>query len=113
MYVRAPARGTGLAGELVQAVLNHAKERVVLIQLSVVIGNAGARRLYERFGFTQYGIVERSLKVAGRYLDEVLMARRFDCSGRFNSGDRAGFGSGTAAWSRPRRREESGARTAL
>ena len=78
MYVRAPARGTGLAGELVQAVLNHAKERVVLIQLSVVIGNAGARRLYERFGFTQYGIEERSLKVAGRYLDEVLMARRFD-----------------------------------
>ncbi len=75
MYVRAAARGTGLSRMLVEAVLDHAKGRVELIQLSVVAGNAAARRLYEAFGFTPYGIEERALKVEGRYLDDVHMAR--------------------------------------
>jgi RimJ/RimL family protein N-acetyltransferase len=75
MYVRASARGTGLARLLVEAVLDHAKDRVELVQLSVVAGNAGARRLYTSLGFTPYGIEERSLKVAGQYLDEVHMVR--------------------------------------
>lgn len=76
MYVRPAARGTGLARLLVAAVLEHAQERVELIQLSVVAGNGTARRLYESFGFAPYGIEERSLKVEGRYLDEVLMVKR-------------------------------------
>ena len=75
MYVRAAARGTGLARQLVEAVLDHAKDRVELVQLSVVSGNAAARRLYQSLGFTPYGIEERSLKVGGRDLDEVLMVR--------------------------------------
>jgi RimJ/RimL family protein N-acetyltransferase len=75
MYVRAAARGTGLARQLVEAVLDHAKDRAELIQLSVVSGNISARRLYASLGFEPYGIEEHSLKVAGRYLDEVLMVR--------------------------------------
>jgi RimJ/RimL family protein N-acetyltransferase len=75
MYVRQAARGTGLARQLVEAVLDHARERAELIQLSVVSGNEGARRLYASFGFEPYGIEWHSLKLDGRYLDEVHMVK--------------------------------------
>jgi RimJ/RimL family protein N-acetyltransferase len=75
MYVRAAARGTGLSKALVQAVLDHARGRAELIQLSVVSENTVARRLYEAFGFEPYGIEVRALKVDGRYLDDVLMVK--------------------------------------
>ncbi len=75
MYVRADARGSGLSRGLVEAVLDHARDRVELIQLSVVAGNLGARRLYASFGFENYGIEVHSLKVEGRYLDEVHMVK--------------------------------------
>ena len=75
MYVRPVARGTGLARRLVEAVLDHASGRVEIVQLMVVGSNGGARRLYESLGFEIYGVEARSLKVDGRYYDEVLMAR--------------------------------------
>jgi RimJ/RimL family protein N-acetyltransferase len=78
MYVRHAARGTGLARSLVQAVLDHARQRVELIQLSVVADNANARRLYASFEFEPYGIEQRALKVDGRYLDDVLMVKRLN-----------------------------------
>jgi RimJ/RimL family protein N-acetyltransferase len=76
MYVRPAARGTGLAPLLVLAVLDHAREHVELIQLSVVADNHTARRLYASMGFEPYGIEERALKVDGRYFDDLLMAKR-------------------------------------
>jgi RimJ/RimL family protein N-acetyltransferase len=75
MYVRPEARGTGLARRLVEAVLDHARDRVEHIQLSVVADNLVARRLYASLGFEPYGIEQRSLKVEGRYYDEVLMVK--------------------------------------
>lgn len=75
MYVRAEARGSGLARRLVEAVLEHAHGRVELVQLSVVSGNTAARRLYASVGFEPYGIEVRALKVEGRYLDEVHMVK--------------------------------------
>ncbi|MSP00221.1 MAG: GNAT family N-acetyltransferase [Acetobacteraceae bacterium] len=75
MYVRPIARGSGLARRLVEAVLDHARERVELIQLRVVADNAVARALYASLGFEPYGIEARSLKIEGRYLDEVLMVK--------------------------------------
>jgi len=75
MYVRAAARGTGLARLLVAAVLDHAREHVELVQLSVVSGNMAARRLYESFGFRPFGIEEKSLRLEGRYLDEIHMVK--------------------------------------
>jgi ribosomal protein S18 acetylase RimI-like enzyme len=74
MYVRPEARGAGVARRLVDAVIDFARERVELIQLSVVMGNEQARRLYVRLGFVEYGIEKNSLKHAGRYYDEILMA---------------------------------------
>ena len=75
MYLRPEARGSGLARRLVEAVLDHARGRVELIQLAVVADNVVARRLYASLGFTEYGIEVHSLKVDGRYLDEVLMVK--------------------------------------
>jgi RimJ/RimL family protein N-acetyltransferase len=78
MYVRASARGTGVAKPLVEAVLAHARERVELVQLSVVKENEAAQRLYRRCGFVAYGHEVHALKQNGRYYDEVLMAVALD-----------------------------------
>jgi RimJ/RimL family protein N-acetyltransferase len=45
------------------------------VQLAVVADNVVARCLYASLGFTEYGIEVHSLKVEGRYLDEVLMVK--------------------------------------
>jgi RimJ/RimL family protein N-acetyltransferase len=74
MYVRPDARGAGVARRLVEAVIAYARPHVELIQLSVVVGNEQARRLYARLGFVEYGIERNSLKHDGRYYDEILMA---------------------------------------
>jgi RimJ/RimL family protein N-acetyltransferase len=74
MYVRPLARGSGMAAPLVRAVLDHARERVELVQLSVVSENAAARRLYRNCGFVEYGHEVHALKQNGRYYDEILMA---------------------------------------
>jgi RimJ/RimL family protein N-acetyltransferase len=74
MYVRPDARGAGVARRLVEAVIAYARPHVELIQLSVVVGNEQARRLYARLGFVEYGIEKNSLKYDGRYYDEILMA---------------------------------------
>lgn len=74
MYVRPVARGTGAAKSLVKAVLDHARERVELVQLTVVSENEAAQRLYRSCGFVAYGHEVHALKQGGRYYDELLMA---------------------------------------
>jgi ribosomal protein S18 acetylase RimI-like enzyme len=73
MYVRNTARNLGLGKKLVAAVLNHARARVEMIQLTVVSENDDARRLYSASGFVEYGYEKRGLKQDGRYYDHVLM----------------------------------------
>jgi ribosomal protein S18 acetylase RimI-like enzyme len=70
-----PARETGVGRRLVETIVEFARQRVELIQLSVVSDNEQVRRLYERLGFLEYGIEKKALKQDGRYYDEVLMAR--------------------------------------
>jgi RimJ/RimL family protein N-acetyltransferase len=79
MYVRPEARGAGVARRLVEAIIAYARPSVELIQLSVVVGNEQARRLYARLGFAEYGIEKNSLKYGGRYYDEILMAKDLGC----------------------------------
>lgn len=78
MYVRAAARNTGLGQRLVAAVLDHARGRAELVQLTVVSENEAARRLYRAMGFIEYGHEKRALKQGGRYYDEVLMVNFLD-----------------------------------
>jgi ribosomal protein S18 acetylase RimI-like enzyme len=75
MYVRPAARNAKVGRRLVEAVCNHARQQVELIQLSVVVDNERARSLYARMGFLEYGVEKNALKQAGRYYDEVLMAK--------------------------------------
>jgi RimJ/RimL family protein N-acetyltransferase len=78
MYVRARARNTGLGRKLVKVVLDHARGRVEMVQLTVVSENESARRLYRAMGFVEYGYEEKALKHNGRYYDEVLMVNFLD-----------------------------------
>jgi len=75
MYVRPVARSSGLGRRLIEAILDHAHERVEAIQLTVVSEHEGARRLYSTLGFVEYGLEKRALKQNGRYYDEVLMIK--------------------------------------
>jgi ribosomal protein S18 acetylase RimI-like enzyme len=75
MYVRPEARGTGLATALVGSLIEHAREHVEQIQLTVVSNNPRARRFYQRMGFSEYGLEKKALKYNGVYFDEVLMVR--------------------------------------
>lgn len=74
MYVRSAARSAGVGKLLVEAVLQHARGRVELVQLSVVSDNETAQRLYRSCGFVEYGHEVHALKQNGRYYDEKLMA---------------------------------------
>jgi len=82
MYVRNTARNLGLGKKLVAAVLNHARERAEMVQLTVVSENGAARRLYDALGFVEYGYEKRALKQDERYYDEVLMVKFLDESVR-------------------------------
>ena len=70
MYVRPSARKSGVGRRLVETIVEFARQRVELIQLSVVSDNEQARRLYGRLGFLEYGIEKKALKQDGRYYDE-------------------------------------------
>ncbi|HEX4184399.1 MAG TPA: GNAT family N-acetyltransferase [Stellaceae bacterium] len=74
MYVRRDTRNAGVGRQLVEAVIDHARAHVEVIQLSVVSDNKPARRLYARLGFVEYGVEKSSLKQNGHYYDEILMA---------------------------------------
>ena len=77
MWVVPAQRGTGVAGELVEAVVGWARddsgERVVL---TVMDTNEVARRLFERHGFTLTGQEEPSLRDPVR--SEREMERRLE-----------------------------------
>lgn len=75
MYVRPTARKASLGHRLFEAICNLARQRVELIQLTVVRDNEQARNLDARLGFLEYGVEKNALKQDGRYYDEVLMAK--------------------------------------
>ncbi len=74
MYVRPSHRSAGLGRMLVEAIIEHARGLVEVLQLFVVADNLPARRLYRRLGFVEYGIERHATKYHGRYHDDVLMA---------------------------------------
>lgn len=78
MYVRAEARGQGVGAALLAACIAHARAHVAVLQIMVGEGNPGARRLYERAGFTIYGTELVSLRVDGVDATTLLMAMKLD-----------------------------------
>ena len=71
LFVRGGAQGRGLGNALVAAAVDRARERGCRrVELDVDEGNAAARALYERLGFTEHAKTdppERTLFIA-RYL---------------------------------------------
>lgn len=77
MYLRPAWRGSGLAERLCRAVIAHARaQELEVLELTVARDNPAAFSLYERLGFSPYGVREEALKVDGRYVAEVLMVLR-------------------------------------
>ena len=74
MYVRPAARRSGAGRQLVQAIIDHASQKVEQLQLAVVSTNQPALRLYQSLGFQQYGLEKNALKHNGLYSDEILMS---------------------------------------
>ena len=81
MYVRDSARGSGMAGTLLEAVLAEAAKSCEQATLSVEASNARAIRLYERHGFRLIGRFPRALLIGGSYYDELEMYRMLSRDG--------------------------------
>jgi RimJ/RimL family protein N-acetyltransferase len=75
MYVREAFRGSGLAGLILQAVIDRAETEVDQLELYVAVGNDHAAHFYRRFGFERYGIMRRSLRVNDVDYDAEMMVR--------------------------------------
>ena len=75
LYVKPEWRRHGVARKLVEAVFEHAHDKVEQVQLAVVTTNVAARGLYESLGFTVYGEDKRALRVHDAYYDEFLMLK--------------------------------------
>jgi ribosomal protein S18 acetylase RimI-like enzyme len=74
MFVRDRFRRRGVANFLMQSAMEWLKgRRALAATLTVNAKNDEARRLYERFGFTVCGQLERELAVDGILYDELLM----------------------------------------
>jgi RimJ/RimL family protein N-acetyltransferase len=67
-------RHQGLGAKLMEAAIQHAW-RVGLTRLTLTVraDNPNARRLYERFGFSQEGFLRNESLVDGHYNDVISM----------------------------------------
>lgn len=77
VYVTPACRGRAIGHGVVQRVIAHARNHVVLIQAAVGVDNASARRVYDDLGFREYGLEQKALLVDGTYVDEALLALDF------------------------------------
>jgi ribosomal protein S18 acetylase RimI-like enzyme len=79
VYIAPPWRRTGLARGLIDGLIQAAcAQGLVLLTLSVTVGNIAAQRLYLRAGFVVYGVEPLSMRVGTEFLDEELMALRLN-----------------------------------
>lgn len=74
VYVRPAWRGQGIAAELLQLSLQVARQQgVQQISLSVLENNPGAKRLYQRLGFIEYGCEPMAVRHEQGYLSKYLL----------------------------------------
>jgi ribosomal protein S18 acetylase RimI-like enzyme len=77
MYVAPSLHRRGVGAALLRAVIDHARTRVAVVQLTVLRANSAAKALYSQFGFVSYGIEKRALRHQGVDHDDELMALDF------------------------------------
>ena len=73
MYIKNGYRGQGIGNALLNAVITHAKNRVIQLHLTVVTTNQTALKLYQKNGFRIYGTEPRALKIGDQFYDEHMM----------------------------------------
>jgi ribosomal protein S18 acetylase RimI-like enzyme len=77
LAVHPDARRHGAAASLLDAAERQLRERGIRkLTLRVLSTNLGAISLYERQGFTREGTLLEEFRINGRYVDDVLMAKR-------------------------------------
>lgn len=77
VYVAPEARGLKLGEQLVQAIIDHAVKRFLILDAKVVATNNYARKVYQKLGFVTYGLEKKSLYIQGQFLDQELIAIDF------------------------------------
>lgn len=77
VYVSPDFRRMGVAAKLMDKLMEHALhlEGLEQLQLMVASSNLRAKKFYQRFGFTVYGIEVNAMKTGNRYIDEELMVK--------------------------------------
>jgi len=80
MYVVPSHRRRGIAAELLQAALRHARSLpgVAWVHLTASSSASGARRLYQRAGFELWGTEPDALRHDGRSVDDHHLALRVE-----------------------------------
>ncbi|WP_326543627.1 GNAT family N-acetyltransferase [Pseudorhodoferax sp.] len=75
MYVEPELRGQGLGRQLVEALLAEARRRDGLRQIALTVteGNAAAEALYQRCGFSRFGLEPLAVLERGRFLNKIHM----------------------------------------
>jgi ribosomal protein S18 acetylase RimI-like enzyme len=76
LYVKADHRGKGIAGALVEQVLNYVKPNHKQLHLTVTTTNQVAISLYKKHGFVIYGTEPDALLIGDKYYDEYLMLKK-------------------------------------
>ena len=77
VFLRAELRGTGLAGALLEKVVDHARAQGIRqLELAVTAENLQAFRFYRKQGFDEIGRVPGGFLHEGREIDDIMMARR-------------------------------------
>ena len=76
MYVAPQHTSQGLGALLLTALLDQARQLTELEQLDLTVtqGNHTAQALYERHGFTVFGVHPNAIKVHDQYYAKVLMS---------------------------------------
>ena len=74
MYVAPSLHRQGVGSALLRAVIDHARTRVAVVNLTVLRANRAATALYEQFGFVSFGTEKRALRHHGVDHDDELMA---------------------------------------
>jgi ribosomal protein S18 acetylase RimI-like enzyme len=79
VYVRPGYRRQGIAGQLIEACTQWARERGVdIVKLGVTDTNVAAIRLYTACGFQVYGIDPKAIRTDNRDYSELLMAKELN-----------------------------------
>jgi len=78
LYVKEENRSQGIAKQLLEAIIHHARTRVLQLHCSVNVENHEAVKLYQKHGFQIFGTEPRALKVDETFCDLYLMVLKFD-----------------------------------